>query len=473
MMRWCLLSTLHGADSHMFLPVTTGWKVMITGQPSDRLNINGYSGQQSGEFWSKLAITFPRPAHSLPPAPVRFSVLRETPSNPVMRSWAIELLRRIPFCSADVPWRHNDDGTPAPIELVVRQTVRRSLLFSYPRRAVSDASGLVQTSDKWPPWLHQWMNEIHSPPTHYYQSSVREKILEHLTLDHKGCFLDYDTGGARLMPVLDGSHRWVQEARSLTDKGRHENVPPSGYLESLCRDSQGHRSWWPDTSSEIRLTHPAKAARRIDRSFEGSASLGIGLKVLGTGDPLPEPGYRVLVGSVQPGSAAAQQGVKAGWAVLSVNGTSSKGMDRKDVLRMLGAAGKGKRVITFSDPAAALPPQETRSAVVAPSGFARPKACSIRLGGKGLGARACLLYCQALAACGVAEGASVDLSWNGLADGSDGETRSALWMALSTAASIDVTGNALCAQGLAEMMQSFTASRWHLIQVLGQTQGSS
>ena len=134
----------------------------------------------------------------------------------------------------------------------------------------------------------------------------------------------------RRVPVLKNG-RWVTEELASAPKAKCQHVT---------------------ASTPTRTGGSSSAHHLFELSFEGSVSLGISFKELDGSAPRvqqPPSGFRVLVGAVQPGSLASQQRLKAGVAVMSINGQSLRGQGRKDALRILGMAGKGKRTIAFLD----------------------------------------------------------------------------------------------------------------------------
>ena len=132
----------------------------------------------------------------------------------------------------------------------------------------------------------------------------------------------------RRLPVLKNG-RWVTEFAGGTNMKGHHMLP-----------------------STLPKWEGSSAHHLFELSFEGSVGLGISFKELDGSTPKeqqPPSGFHVLVGAVQPGSLAYQQRLNSGVAVMSINGQSLRGHGRKDVLRILGMAGKGKRTIAFLD----------------------------------------------------------------------------------------------------------------------------
>ena len=183
--------------------------------------------------------------------------------------------------------------------------------------------------------------------------SVSELISREREYDEKGHLVD-EEGKPKKIPVLrDG--KWVLEVAGTSAVRRHASPGAGGARLVMASDP-------------------------FDLTFQGSANIGINIKELGDEEAsrsttLPA-GHRVVVASVQPGSAAAQQKVKAGFAVLSINGTSTKGLARKETQRLLAAAGSGRRVITFVNPDA-VPSLTTKLAPTGPPPNRRPDAACV------------------------------------------------------------------------------------------------
>ena len=147
----------------------------------------------------------------------------------------------------------------------------------------------------------------------------------------KSSSIDFNDDGPRMVPVLRNGV-WVKERATDSRARRHE--APS----TLPRAAGG-----------------GGGSREFELAFEGSVGLGMNLmevdpsKPSAPGTPLPPPGYRVIVASVAPGSLAAQQKLRPGVALLAINGQSLRGLGRRDALRLLGSAGKGRRTCEFAD----------------------------------------------------------------------------------------------------------------------------
>ena len=153
------------------------------------------------------------------------------------------------------------------------------------------------------------------------EATVAELIAKDQVRDDNGNLID-EEGNLKKVPVLRNG-KWVYEVAGGGNAVRKFASPGVGGSLPVA----GRRS---TASFELR--------------FEGSASLGMTLvESDGRGDARPPSGYRVVVGSVNPGSAASKLHVKPGWAVLAVNGTTTVGMGRKEVLKLLGAHASAMR----------------------------------------------------------------------------------------------------------------------------------
>ena len=150
-----------------------------------------------------------------------------------------------------------------------------------------------------------------------------------------------DDGGPRRLPVLRNG-KWVVETSAEPTRAAPMSIVGRGAASSTAGGVAG---------GAVRAG--SKTPVRFELSFEGSVSLGMVLAELSDeasrAEPRPPENHRIIVTSVAPGSLAAQQKLKSGVALVSINGQSLAGKSRKEALRILGSAGKGKRTLAFCE----------------------------------------------------------------------------------------------------------------------------